>query len=660
MPQNNEPHEPFDALLESVDAVSFDLFDTLAVRPLAQPNDLLLLLANELQGLWPGSPATFVAARHQAKTLPGVKRNGEEVTLAARYDAIGQAFSIDRNLCEAIMAQELALELALCRPRVLGIELVRRVQAAGKAFHVCSDTYLPPPVIEAILVRVGVSGWASLCLSSEVGLLKSTGHLFDHLQSSIGADRRILHVGDNLHSDIKMAQAAGFKTFELPPQRDLLRRYWPGYSRLAQVTDPVFRSVQIGAVTRSQADKLNAAQRSFSLAEPHSLGVGVLGPVVMGFATWVLHQARERGLTSLWFLARDGDIVLRACECLAKQESAAPQMRYLLVSRRALSLACVQTSAQALALLQIPWRGQGIAELLTQRFGLDSSELTKLPNEAIQLPDDADRVAESISKWMPHILEHATKERRACLEYLRNVGFAEDCSNAAIVDIGHHGSLQRHLIELTGKAGLGGLYFASLEGMRNIPPPAWTQGFVLNLGRGSKVARRYTKFLQLFELLFLNSSPSLRCFELTKEVASPVYEPDSDERQRFAALMHQGALEFVGSVRETLGPRWNDLRIDSKDAISVVLAMAQHPHFQDALLLNGVALESRFNGVNSRHLIDSDASLAAVLASLWPQGAIELWSRNRDVTAGVVGILRLVVNTLSRRQLNGLAKVLKG
>lgn len=65
------------------------------------------------------------------------------------------------------------------------------------------------------------------------------------------------------------------------------------------------------------------------------VATGVLAPLVFLYASWILVQARQLGVRRLYFLARDGYIIMKVAEVLAHNWGMDIELRYLHTSREA-------------------------------------------------------------------------------------------------------------------------------------------------------------------------------------------------------------------------------------------------------------------------------------------------------------------------------------
>ena len=58
------------------------------------------------------------------------------------------------------------------------------------------------------------------------------------------------------------------------------------------------------------------------------------GPLLTAFVAWVLQEAKAQGVRRLYFVARDGEVLMAVAQILASRLGG-PELRYLFGSRRA-------------------------------------------------------------------------------------------------------------------------------------------------------------------------------------------------------------------------------------------------------------------------------------------------------------------------------------
>ena len=319
--------------------VAFDIFDTLITRPLLDPDYVKHLLEAEhdkagLKGFRTLRGNSEEAAR-QAK---GLDVDIHEIYGHLSASALAYAPTADR---------EIELEIRSVRPRLQAIDLLHFALKAGKRIILASDMFLPRSAIEAMLERCGVFGWDKLYLSCEIGMRKDSGRLYEHiLQAEKIVAEEMVMIGDNERSDFQIPADMGMRTIHLVRSSHVMR----ATPRLANLVPSADASLGdqflFGAI----------AARNFSaISYPHfspedmfgpdaeAIGYGLLGPIVLAFSQWLSDQAHDQHIDRLHFLAREGKFLKQAFDAWQDGLTEQVETHYLLVSRRAVTVPCIQT-----------------------------------------------------------------------------------------------------------------------------------------------------------------------------------------------------------------------------------------------------------------------------------------------------------------------------
>lgn len=452
-------------LIDAADVVSFDFFDTLVTRLASTPDAAQRFVGRLLQEKY-GRGDDFLSVRKHAEAMARALHQDEgDVGLDAIYS------QFDINLCwtaeivrEARRVEE-QVESDMLAPREKVIALLRYAKEAGKRVIVVSDSYFDSAFFNRSLASLGIADSVDEVYVSSVRLVrKDTGALWDLvLRAEQIEPARMVHFGDNPHSDIGMAASRGIsRGYILPPSVILA---------LAGGSLPVDSDwrdhLLIGPVIARLGSDPWVAERApdrIRLDRAEDLGYAVFGPVLFGFVAWLFAHPALNRVSKLFFLSREG-YFLSALYSRVREAaglSATPQAAYLYVSRR---LALV--AAQAVEFDPMQMIGKGgfrgtIAEFLAVRVGLDTSSETFDPavvaqlSRHVTLPADGDAVHAVMNALEPVIRRRAREELDAFCAYAHDVGFAQG-GNAALVDIGYSGTIQ-HALQRVLECPLIGLY----------------------------------------------------------------------------------------------------------------------------------------------------------------------------------------------------------
>jgi HAD superfamily hydrolase (TIGR01549 family) len=221
---------------EQIELLSFDIFDTLITRPVKNPTDIFLLMADNSPFVPKDFPRCRVEAEHRARRIaPGGECNINEI-----YRALSEMEGYTPALCRTLCAMEKETELRLCEPRREGTDLLNAVHDEGLRVLLISDMYLSRQRISRMLCKCGVKNFSELYISNEVRKNKASGDLFRYVRQKEELPfSSMLHVGDNPVSDVIVPRNIGMHALylpmqegaELPEQRGFVNRLLPLGSR---------------------------------------------------------------------------------------------------------------------------------------------------------------------------------------------------------------------------------------------------------------------------------------------------------------------------------------------------------------------------------------------------------------------------------------------
>lgn len=621
------------AQISSHEVVSFDVFDTLLVRPFEEPSDLFYLLSAEVRALVGDSILNFVEARRNARTLVTDGRHGEEITLTERYRALAKQHGLDEEMAARFEELEKDLERRFCSRRKAGWELHETALRLGRKIIYLSDTYFDEEFVRELLTSAGYKIGDGLFVSSRHQKLKATGNLFPLVTAKLKVNpSSVLHIGDNPESDVKLAQAAGLHTWYLPSRTDAFKR--SKLSGKLNITHSLTHSVIRSLIAARLSDNpWGLPSPSYVGGEPVALGYAAAGPMFFGFAKWILEESIRDGVDVLYFLSRDGDIVKRCYDILAPCYAGAPKSVYLLASRRSANIAALRTSEDIQHVLQVNFDPVSLENLLRNRFGLEqiSDDLLRqsgfTSQTEVDFKKDEAKLRALFAELSPAILENAAREREALLDYYRKMDFRQSDARLAIVDIGHNGTLQASLSSLIGDPNLGGYYFVTYDEIRErvhargMPAKAYLAEGISSTNR----SHPYCRHLLMFEALFLNDEGSfVRMMKQDFELV-PVQLPVGGETERveLSRQVHQGVQEFCTEIVRLFGTNLPDFGLEGPDAISGYVGLLNDAAAIDARMFRGIKFENVYSGRDVRYLIEPDDRDAeeSVSRSIWREGA---------------------------------------
>jgi FMN phosphatase YigB (HAD superfamily) len=419
--------------------LSVDIFDTVLTRPLVGQDALLLAAGAALVDAraTTAPPERFLEARTRAAAaLPRAPL--EELYRHPQLTALG--------LAPSAWEIEDRVEAALLRPVPGAAAALAGVRAAGVPLVFLTDLHLHRDVLcRALRAHDLAQPGDELIISSEVGSAKSDGALFAQLPTE---RRHIVHVGNDLWSDVAMAERAGIRGVPLgaaePTELEAL------LGRRAGTSGPAIAA----AARHARLAASGEGRHADALVET---GADVAGQCFSAFLLWVRETCVDEGIHDVAFLARDGELLLQMARAMPADHWSGFTLDYLrYASRRA------WTVAAAAALGIDAWMAVGNADdrsfintsrhvvpfrSLLQRIALEPEDLGDHPplatlDPAAPLPTARD------GAWQELLADPAVRERIAeraaashalLVEHLEQIGIGD--RRLGLVDVGWRGQL---------------------------------------------------------------------------------------------------------------------------------------------------------------------------------------------------------------------------
>ena len=313
------------------ETVSFDVFDTLIMRPFRHPSDLRCMLEDRWQRENRRCILSFADARGEAESSVRAWERGrkEDVTLRDIYGALQVTCGATEDCAEIMRYGEMEAEVEYCQPRHSGVQLYRLAKAMGRRVVLTSDMYLDSETITQMLNKCGVADWDAFFLSSERNALKWNGGLYREVLAELGvAPATILHIGDNWENDFVQPEKLGMHALHHPRAMDVMTdrnrtqlgslglqsaaSFGGGKSLQSALS---FRCMQALTACRFFDNGYAAASPDAAFGySPALMGYYAVGGHVMALAQWLIRRAKADGVTKLVFLARDGWLVKQAVD----------------------------------------------------------------------------------------------------------------------------------------------------------------------------------------------------------------------------------------------------------------------------------------------------------------------------------------------------------
>ncbi|NCD34224.1 MAG: hypothetical protein EOL87_12530 [Spartobacteria bacterium] len=452
---------------------SFDLFDTLLIRRIPDPDDVknpvCRHISHRLQqkGIHNWSPERILRLRNRVEKLHRRRHARRGKDREANYNdfmhdvlqiLLKTAFS--DSFFKEIREVELQIEASILVPRQAFSDLLTELKKAGKQVLIISDMYLPASELQKILNRISFPHTYDAIISSADSLqAKTSGAAWPLIAKNHSINpKNWLHIGDNPNSDGKQPAAFGISSFVL---RDIKETY---RKRMLRISKTWAKHSVSGAGLYRQKLMRPLENETMIYRDFYKYGYTFIGFTLCAFVRDLMQQAIVNNLEHIYFFSREGRLlqeIWNNMKGVLYEPGKLPPTSYLRVSRHALApAACAQTGLthELVSIALRPPENDSFRDicrafslpldpcgpLLTRyQFDADTPLKTKCQNHDV---DPYNKLCSLLkdSEFQDIICRHCQPSHTALTRYLTDMKlFAH--SRVGLVDIGWLGTMQSFL-----------------------------------------------------------------------------------------------------------------------------------------------------------------------------------------------------------------------
>ena len=435
--------------MESVDIISFDLFDTLVMRKTLSYTDVFELLNIRLQKNGVYIPDFVKLRLYAEKELSKASAPRLEAIYDRLLEVAGGNFITHSELAE--MEWKLDFDILAVRTDVR--DVFRHAVESGKKVVITTDSYYDRTQIEQILEKYSLTGYDNLFVSCEYGTSK-TQNLFEEVKKAYPS-QSIIHIGDDEYADVEKAREHGIQSFRLYSAADLLDTLGSlGLTEAQTISDRVKVGLFLSHIFNSPFWFDEPNQR-LSVRSASDIGYLFCAPMITDFIIWMKKQTTAQSFNHILFGARDGYLIGRLFRMIDEGNSddsveikAHGKSFYFLTSRTAAIRAGMESEDDINYVDSMKFFGSP-EEALKVRFGIEVEDVNSIDRTAL-------------------ILEKSRKQRENYRIYIDKLGINADeydaqSSRLALFDFVAKGTTQMYLSKLFKNRHLKGFYFLQLE-----------------------------------------------------------------------------------------------------------------------------------------------------------------------------------------------------
>ena len=597
-----------------VRVVVFDIFDTLLIRPLLNPEHIKNIVAQRTEG---EAGKLYLDLRAIAEAQARQKA-GRDIGLDAIYAELSALTGLPFGTVQQLRNLEETIEMEIVSPRPEAVALLQYAIGLGKRVIIASDMYLPKPVIEKMLQHNGITGWHAFYLSSDNGLRKDSGDFYRQLliQEGIAPNEAII-IGDNEHSDVQIPGDMGFSYQHVMRPVELARaipRLGPIIER-SLYCDDLNKHLTLGTIVQGNFHPLffpRFSPADLVPATPWAIGFTIVGPLILSFVQWLINKATADGIQRLYFLSREGQILKSVYDHWTANIENAIKSDYLVLSRRAITVPMISNLDDIFEIARTHYFPNHLSTFIHERYGLTLSleeykELVRRglwsENKLVSVEkENIDHLKPILQSLEERILSHAQRELEGLSVYLQKQGL-NVTSSSAIIDIGYAATIQGRLNHLL-RQKVHGYYLMTQERARHISSKyeVITQGYYGHYIKPETAATLPLIYKESFSLEKLLSSDDAQivCYRKTDsgDIAPEFRQLSGEEHQSklTRSEIRRGIMDFVTqsiTIRDTLT---GNFEVPAEIAIALFEEFITHPSQSEKDILDSLVLDDHYCG----------------------------------------------------------------
>lgn len=541
---------------DEIKLVSFDLFDTLVLRPVLSGKAVLHLLCWAIE-------AEYGICALEARLSAAVALGDPCADLRMIWNFVAEQLGFSPDLAEIFAEKEFQFEKKLLTFRGLGRRIFDYAAAKGRKIIVVSDMYFSSAQLTEILEKCGYQGVSKVYVSCACGGGKRTGALFDFVMKNeqIAFPGEMLHIGDSKKADVAAPMAKGIRALHLPKNRNRCNGCFGTGHILEKWSDEPYESILYGFAVNRLMERLDGQKDVGPLCVYTHL---VVFPMLLHVALDLLTEPRiqERGsYHALYFASRDGALTKKAYDILAVHFPGRLDPKYLRISRIVCRTLVEESFFDRLKADFLPesctLREFLVPTVTDQRLREKICAALSERELSLQVRRDPQRCAALLDGFRGELEEHHMEKRRAARQYYSAM-FA-DAPRVLIADCGFSGTISNDLMK-------------AFRGMKK-----FDKAFFWENEKNKKLdeingTTTYTAFTEkrgyalgpLVESIFSEQGGSCIGFSACSAgVVEPLFEErwQPEKMMRDIAFVQETALDLVQDFADLFGALLPDLKV---------------------------------------------------------------------------------------------------
>jgi len=335
--------------------------------------------------------------------------------------------------------------------------------------------------------------------------------------------------------------------------------------------------------------------------------------VFLGFLKYLHTILKTSNYNKVFFVSRDGFYLKIIYDLLRKEEESLPESSYFLSSRVLSYSASIIDKKSITYIANKDYFPTTLRHLLKVRFNFTDEMFQETQGSLKQFgfssfDDDVvqhinhDNYVDFVLSYEKLIIKENKKNKQIFSSYIKSTNIDE---NSLIVDIGYAGSLQETLLTITGKK-IDGLYFVVNEKIEQLKNNGLK--YFSYISHQNNISSKFFQYVQLFELLFSATHPSVIGLNETENGFKPIYDPTnfSEKTNKVLSQIHKGSVSFVSEYLNKHKDKFLEFEeYNNEKILHNIFRFFENPDRLDCELFDEVIFEDNF-GANKYSLITKD------------------------------------------------------
>lgn len=434
---------------------SFDIFDTLITRTTATPCGIFALIQEELKTNqnFKNYPINLknnyyhirINTEKYVRAVTFSEQKTREITIDEIYKHIGFNYSLTDRQIHNLLNLELQIESENFIPIEKNICKLKELYLQNEKIVLISDMYIQSHILRELLRPfIDFIDDIEIFVSCEVKYSKGNGKLFEYVYKKLGiSPANWYHTGDNTRSDYVMAKNFGINA----------EKY--NYPKLETYEKTLLKNNE----NNLDYQKIIGQCKNIRLTAPTDLktraGISLGGPVLTAYVQWILYNSIQKGITRLYFIARDGYILKEIADILIGKYNLPISTKYIYGSRAAWRAPSIDENDSNISEIIDALLVDN--EKLSEAINISSTELSNIINPKYinkKLSTEEQIIfkqeIKNNPKFIKLIITRNAKKREIMIKYLKQeIDFSDN--NFAFVDLTGSGRTNNRLARVINK-----------------------------------------------------------------------------------------------------------------------------------------------------------------------------------------------------------------